>query len=80
MSSRAIPHRSFSLKATQCRKLLFTPSLFRIAWINWLWILFNSETERVVTGSEYIIDGTYILQWKIKVSISKRFDVISLAA
>jgi hypothetical protein len=54
---------------------LLTPSLLRIAWIAWHWILFSFLVLIGITGSEYVIEGTYVLQWKMKVSILLNLDV-----
>jgi hypothetical protein len=30
------------------------------------WILFRTLVSSIVTGREYIIDGTYVLWWKMR--------------
>jgi hypothetical protein len=43
-------------------------------------ILFSTLGSNVVTGNEYVIDGTYVLRWKMKTSITLRLEATSLLA
>jgi hypothetical protein len=42
--------------------------------------LFSTLGSNVVTGNEYVIDGTYVLRWKMKTSIALRLEAASLLA
>jgi hypothetical protein len=75
ISIRAIPQRSFRPNVTWQGKDLLTPSLLRIACMACDWIVFRVLVSSVVTGSEYIIEGTYIPQRKINVSILLNLEV-----
>lgn len=79
MSMRAIPQRSFGPNATRLGNDLFTPSLLGMACIALHWILFRVSGSNIVTCREYVIDGTYVLKWKMKVSILLRLNIDNLA-
>lgn len=80
ISKRAIPHRSLGPNATHQGNDLLTPSLFRIACTAWSWILFRVSVSKVVTGREYVMDGMYVPQWNMNISISLRFKAANLVA